>query len=488
MALAFTLGCSIIIGQQSSLCTGSLGDNIFEDGDFGSDTANIGFVNPSTGIIAPDYIYTDDPPPYDGYFVITNNSAPWARRYNWRWIDVQDNSPDPFGYMMLINADYEPGVFYQATIDDLCENTTYEFAADIINIQISGTNIILPVVSFFLDGELMYTTGQIPENERWETYGFTFTTPPGVTEMTLSLRNDAAGGIGNDLAIDNISFRACGPRSFINTDPHIVLCKNNNDPHPLIADIDESYMIQWQLSRDGGATWENIPGAVEQTYHHEDFTVGEYMYRYLSASSLQNLGNIKCRHISDEVLVEVLSQEFWIDLGPDLDLDFGELSNTITIQSTLDIAELSWTPDLYVDFVGVDRFVVKGIQDVTYVAVAESYEGCQFVDSLVVRVGDDAVRIYIPNTFSPNGDGINDLFGINPYGATVTQIRSLVILDRWGGVLYSASNLDSDDPRAFWDGSANGNECMPGVYTYYLEVEIIDGSFRRVAGDITLVR
>jgi hypothetical protein len=98
----------------------------------------------------------------------------------------------------------------------LCDNTLYVFTADVINLIKPGTaNHIDPNVSFLIDDAEQYSTGTIPKTGNWQTYGFTFTTEPGQNSVVLSLRNNAPGGIGNDLAIDNIEFRPCGPEALI---------------------------------------------------------------------------------------------------------------------------------------------------------------------------------------------------------------------------------------------------------------------------------
>ena len=102
-------------------CTGNLGANIFEAGDFGAGPSNLILSDPG---IAPGYIYTLSPPPEDGYYTITNNTGAWGGLYA-TWLPIRDNSSDPLGYMMVVNASYSAGIFYEQTVDGLCENTLY---------------------------------------------------------------------------------------------------------------------------------------------------------------------------------------------------------------------------------------------------------------------------------------------------------------------------------------------------------------------------
>ena len=167
----------------SQVCEGNLGENIFSDGDFGRGNTNVVSTDPN---IAPGYIYQPHPPPDDGYYTIANSNYLWNNFPG--WLKIKDNSSDIFGYMMVVNASYDPGLFYIKVITGLCENTLYAFSADIINLMMRGSNAIKPNVSFMLDGVVVYNTGDIPEDETWNTYGFTFTTGPGQNSLTLSLQ------------------------------------------------------------------------------------------------------------------------------------------------------------------------------------------------------------------------------------------------------------------------------------------------------------
>ena len=277
------------IGAQTDLCSGSLGENIFTDGDFGSGSYNVFPTDPG---FAPGYQYSTAVPFEDGKYTLTNNSDLWLE--NWpTWLLIGDNSSDPEGYMMIVNASFDPGIFFENTVMDLCGNTHYEFSADVINfVQTGVPNHIFPNVSFFIDDVLLYTTGSIPQDEKWKKVGFTFTTSLGQTEAKLTMRNNAPGGIGNDLALDNISFRACGPSSEVTTNTPGVICEDAEFP-TLSAEIEDDSLavIQWQISVDGGLTWTDLPGGTTPTFQVEPVPPGEYIYRFLHATSSANLQN-----------------------------------------------------------------------------------------------------------------------------------------------------------------------------------------------------
>ena len=113
-------------------------------------------------------------------------------------------------------------------------------------------------------------------------------------------------------------------------------------------------------------------------------------------------------------------------------------------------------------------------------------EGCSDSDALEVIIKTRG-NIFIPNSFTPNGDGINDVFSI--YGNDqVSRIRNLAIFDRWGNALYARSDLPINDPSAGWDGTFRDEVMDPGVYIYVVEVELVDGTVRLYKGDVTLTR
>jgi gliding motility-associated-like protein len=291
-----------------SQCTGNLGENIFTDGDFGSGAANILTPDPQ---IAPGYTYEFNPPPIDGTYSITNNTTSWGSFANPNWANISDNSSDPNGYMMIVNASFDPGLFYEQLVDGLCENTLYVFEADIFNLAAG----IKPNVSFLLDGINLYDTGDIPLNNQWNTYGFTFTTSPGQTSITLALQNNAPGGNGNDLALDNITFRVCGPEALVELETVADVCEGaiTELKATVIGDQYNDPQIQWQESLDGGLTWIDIPGANALTYTHNNSDSGSYYYRYLLANALTNLMNSKCRVVSNVEIIEIIPELYIVN-------------------------------------------------------------------------------------------------------------------------------------------------------------------------------
>lgn len=287
---------------QQGLCKGSLGKNIFARGDFGSGTAN---VLPKDPGIAPGYQYSASTPPNDGLYVITNGNSSWGSFSASSWVKTKDRSSDPNGYFMVVNASFQPGLFYRDTVTT-CGNTTYQFSADIINLMLPQfTTHIKPNLSFLVDGKEVYSTGDVPQDGLWRTYGFSFTTPPDAKQIVLSLRNNAPGGLGNDIGLDNISFFPCGP--VIKMPDTSYICSSDlfklnptieiNDPNALA--------YQWQRSSDQGQTWAPIAGANKPSIDIQNPREGQN-FRLAAAASAAQIDNPSCNYFSYATVLEIV--------------------------------------------------------------------------------------------------------------------------------------------------------------------------------------
>ncbi len=117
----------------------------------------------------------------------------------------------------------------------------------------------------------------------------------------------------------------------------------------------------------------------------------------------------------------------------------------------------------------------------TYTVIGESAYGC--VDSAEVSVEVNPI-VYLPSSFTPNGDGKNDFFRIVNWGdpIIVTQFR---IYDRWGREVWTGNGANA---FTGWDGNYNGAPAEMGVYYYIFEGQLPSGAITAQQGDVTLLR
>ncbi|MEL6943530.1 MAG: gliding motility-associated C-terminal domain-containing protein [Bacteroidota bacterium] len=112
--------------------------------------------------------------------------------------------------------------------------------------------------------------------------------------------------------------------------------------------------------------------------------------------------------------------------------------------------------------------------------------GCRASDVLNYYI-DREYEMFIPNAFSPDGDGANDLFIL--YGGNkVKNVEALRIFDRWGRVLFEREDFIPNSPQFGWDGRFNNSPVSSGVYIYFAEVEFIDGEVKLFKGDVAVMR
>jgi gliding motility-associated-like protein len=129
---------------------------------------------------------------------------------------------------------------------------------------------------------------------------------------------------------------------------------------------------------------------------------------------------------------------------------------------------------------------VAPIITTAYAISVSNSQGCSDQDSVVVFIQKN-IDIYIPNVFSPNGDGINDRLVISA-ASEVKEIESMEIFDRWGNMVYSVQHFLPGDLTSSWDGKMKERDLNPGVFAYRMMARFKDGRFEIRNGDITLVR
>lgn len=104
-----------------------------------------------------------------------------------------------------------------------------------------------------------------------------------------------------------------------------------------------------------------------------------------------------------------------------------------------------------------------------------------------LNVGMEPPSVYISNIFCPDC-GINNTFFVQGRDSNISIIKSLIIYNRWGSMLYSITDIPPNEPDLGWDGTFNGSIVDPGVYVYVAEIEFNSGVVDFYSGDITLIK
>lgn len=176
-----------------------------------------------------------------------------------------------------------------------------------------------------------------------------------------------------------------------------------------------------------------------------------------------------------------------VDAGPDQRIKLGEGTELQGQIFPLTNQVYEWLPADSLDCNSCLDAAVDPTQTTPYIlSVTDTVSGCLIQDEVIISVDKDR-NIYIPNAFSPDGNGNNDIFQVYS-GVGVREILVLRVYDRWGEQVYEGNNISPFDNKTGWNGIFKGQAMNPAVFVYYTEVLFVDNERKEYAGDVTLLR
>jgi hypothetical protein len=323
----YGLPYKILIQKPSTLCANGSSTNFAAEngGTFGHGVGRNRSTPPS--FLIPGYTYLPNSNTAisinDGYYAIVNNVSPTSstfpgakrqpncaggagvtacsnREFGGFWYIAGDHTgtataagnPPPdsntdAGYMLLVNADLATSEAYHQVISGLCPNTYYQFSAWFKNVcpncGIDTASVaeytpgVLPNLTLVVDGLDRLSTGQL-DTVGWQQRGFVLLTGPTQNSITISIRNNASGGGGNDWALDDIALSTCPPNLLLTPNKPDTLCQGADDSIKFNISAYVNNYTQWKMqqSNDNGVTWVTPPldtlgrpanGSVVPTYN-----------------------------------------------------------------------------------------------------------------------------------------------------------------------------------------------------------------------------
>jgi hypothetical protein len=312
----------ILISAPTTLCSSTTSTNFAAEfgGTFGNGIGRNRSTPPT--FLIPNYTYLPNsattPSINDGYYAIVNNTSPTSstfpganrqptcggatgvlacanREFGGFWYIGGDHTgtttaagnPPPdsttdAGYMLVVNADLATSEAYHQVISGLCPNTYYQFSAWIKNIcpncgiDSTGTATykpgVLPNLTLVVDSIDRISSGSL-DTVGWQQRGFVFLTGPSETSITISIRNNAPGGGGNDWALDDITLATCPPNLLLTPDKPDTLCQGADDTVRFAISAFVNNFTEWQLNKstDGGTTW--VPAGLDTLNRPDTGTV-----------------------------------------------------------------------------------------------------------------------------------------------------------------------------------------------------------------------
>lgn len=189
---------------------------------------------------------------------------------------------------------------------------------------------------------------------------------------------------------------------------------------------------------------------------------------------------------SDTATVNVVVHDLpKVDAGPDITATTGSVVQ-LAVKSSSDVVQWVWSPSDYLSCTNCATPTSTPTQNIIYTVTGSNGFGCKSSDSVQISLVCDEGKVFIPNTFSPNGDGNNDVF--YPRGRGVKEIVYFRIYNRFGQLVYEQNNFQLNDVSSGWKGIFKGEKLNPAVFVYVTEMICDDNKLFKLTGNVTLLR
>ena len=192
---------------------------------------------------------------------------------------------------------------------------------------------------------------------------------------------------------------------------------------------------------------------------------------------------------SGSVSVQEVDTQIETEVTPASCFDNADGAISWSLRNGQEPVEIHWTPPL------PNGLNPEGLLPGTYDLLVTDSAGCQYASSIMVPVTEGAdpdcrpFDLFIPNSFSPNNDGINDDFRLYPSeNSHIEMVKSIRIFNRWGGLVFEQSNFEPSANSPLWDGTFKGKTLDAGIYVWQVVLVLSNNEEHLLAGDVTLIR
>jgi gliding motility-associated-like protein len=177
---------------------------------------------------------------------------------------------------------------------------------------------------------------------------------------------------------------------------------------------------------------------------------------------------------------------FVIDIGMDTQINLGAVY-IFPVESNYSIVNGNWEGSELSCLACIENSA-RPLEQGRYNLTVMNENGCSASDSILITITEIEDQFFKPNIFSPNQDGVNDLFQLYTSSLAIDQVEKFTIIDRWGNIIHDIRNVDFQSESMQWDGSSNSMPAKVGVYSYFIQLKLINGKSINLAGDVTLIR
>ena len=435
--------------------------------------------------------------PDDGEYNVMDTVAGSCHGEAWHALREDHTPNDVRGNMFVVNASYQPSEFYSQKVAGLCPGVVYEFALWALNLnrilqagacdEYSLRNPIIAMRIELPDGTLIREVVQPAvsrsANPVWTPLSMQFSIPTSGNDIVVKLVNKGLGGCGNDLVIDDISFRPVHPILSIqfpgSSASETTVCADTR--LKLTVGADPGYVnpvYQWQQSQDN-VNWTSITNGNQATYVINAVRAGRTYYRLRNTQAINAaaVGSAQCSTVSNVLIVNGRPDSPF-SLGDDIPLCQG-MTKVLGKKD-------SWPTGTSFLWSDQSTNATLTIANPGSYWLETNLDGCLYRDT--VNVIDQNCRlsdIYVPDAFSPNGDAYNDQFLVFHEGTFTTY--SFRVYDRWGSVIFFSQRADIG-----WDGTYHDRPCLEDIYAWTVDYSVVDQTNKEAhfvrSGRVLLIR
>lgn len=164
------------------------------------------------------------------------------------------------------------------------------------------------------------------------------------------------------------------------------------------------------------------------------------------------------------------------------------LGYTLQLEATVNLVPktVQWSPPEGLSCTNCLEPQAGPVKNTVYTLSVASSDGCVTTDSVAVTLLKYR-PFFVPNAFSPNGDGANDSFTVFA-GPALKKLKSLRVFSRWGELVFERLDFPANDPSLGWDGRFKGEILQEGLFVWFAELEYVDGVSEIAKGEVLIVQ
>lgn len=299
--------------------------------------------------------------------------------------------------------------------------------------------------------------------------GSHFYSTPGLYRLKLTVKTGNVGCVDSLTIVPAIKV-SLTPVIRISGDS--VICVNDYLQSGGVFDKRDSSFIRWAWQFPNGTT-----SGVQLPPDQQFTTAGQFVINTIATNG-EGCADTALKNVLVHPLpTATLPSTFTVQPG---------FPATITGEYSSGVRSYIWRPTTGLSCTDCPSPVASPKFNTKYIVQYTDSNGCRNSNAVQVIVLCKNANVFVPNTFSPNGDGSNDVFYVR--GKGLDRVKSLRIFNRWGEVVFEKRDFPVNDPAVGWDGRYKSSAPKADVYVYQVEVFCENSEVIRFSGNVALIQ